>query len=59
MFIVTIRYQNKRAKEKYINIVHNIYNCNINLKIAEAHHRHPYLHEFAITVYGHDNSQTE
>ena len=31
----------------------------MNPKIAEAHHRDPYLHELAITVYGHDNSQTE
>ena len=33
----------------------------MNLKIAEAHHRDPYLRELAITgtVYGHDNSQTE
>ena len=28
-------------------------------KIAEAHHRDPYLHELSITVYGHDNSQIE
>ena len=31
----------------------------MNPKIAEAHHRDPYLHELAITVYGHDNSQIE
>ena len=30
----------------------------MNPKIAEAHHWDPYLHELAITVYGHDNSQT-
>ena len=28
-------------------------------KIAEAHHSDPYLHELAITVYGHDNSKIE
>ena len=28
-------------------------------KIADAHHRDPYLYELAITVYGHDNSQIE
>ena len=28
-------------------------------KIAEAHHRDPYLYELAITVYGRDNSQIE
>ena len=31
----------------------------MNPKIAEAHHRDPYLYELAITVYGHGNSQTE
>ena len=31
----------------------------MNLKIAEARHRNPYLHELAITVYGRDNSQIE
>ena len=31
----------------------------MNPKIAEAHHRDPYLHELSITVYGHDNSQIE
>ena len=31
----------------------------MNPKIAEAHHRDPFLHELAITVYGHDNSQIE
>ena len=31
----------------------------MNPKIAKAHHRDQYLHELAITVYGHDNSQTE
>ena len=30
----------------------------MNLKMAEAHHRDPYLDELAITVYGHDNPQT-
>ena len=29
----------------------------MNPKIAEAHHMDPCLHELAITVYGHDNSQ--
>ena len=27
----------------------------MNPKIAEAHHRDPYLHELDIAVYGHDN----
>ena len=31
----------------------------MDAKIAKAHHRDPYLHELAITVYGHDNSQIE
>ena len=31
----------------------------MNPKIVEAHHRDPYLHELAITVYDHDNSQIE
>ena len=31
----------------------------MNPKIAEAYQRDPYLHELAITVYGHDNSQVE
>ena len=31
----------------------------MNLKITEAHHMNPYLHELVITVYGHDNLQTE
>ena len=31
----------------------------MNPKIAEAHHRDPYLHEIAIAVYGHDNSQID
>ena len=31
----------------------------MNTKIAEANHRDSYLHELAITVYGHDNSQIE
>ena len=31
----------------------------MNPKIAKAHHRDSYLHELAITVYGHDNSQIE
>ena len=31
----------------------------MNPKIGEAHHRDPYLHEIAITVYDHDNSQIE
>ena len=31
----------------------------MNPKISEAHHRDPYLHELAIKVYVHDNSQTE
>ena len=31
----------------------------MNPKIAEAHHMNLYLHELAITVYGHDNSQIE
>ena len=30
----------------------------MNPKITEAHQRDPYVHELAITVYGHDNSQT-
>ena len=29
----------------------------MNFKIVEAQQRDPYLHEIAITVYGHDNSQ--
>ena len=31
----------------------------MNPKIAKAHHRDLYLHELAITGYGHDNSQNE
>ena len=31
----------------------------MNSKIAEARHRDPYLHELAITVHSHDNSQTQ
>ena len=31
----------------------------MNPKTAEDHHTDPYLHELAITIYGHDNSQTE
>ena len=31
----------------------------MNPKIAKAHLRDPYLHELAITVYAHDNSQTQ
>ena len=31
----------------------------MNHKIAVAQHRDPYLHELAITVYGHDNSRIE
>ena len=31
----------------------------MNPEIAEAHYRDPYLHEWAITVYGYDNSQIE
>ena len=31
----------------------------MNPKIAKAYHRYPYLHELAITVYGHDSSQIE
>ena len=31
----------------------------MNPEIAEAHYRDPYLHEWAITVYGYDNSEIE
>ena len=57
MFIVTIRYENKRAN-KYI-LTQFIIELQHEPQNSRSSSQDPYLHELAITVYDHDNSQTE